>query len=446
VNQTDTIAAIATAPGRGAIGIIRLSGPQSLEIATALGARTLESHRARVCRLTWQGDVLDEALVLPFLGPGTFTGEHCLELHCHGGPVTLRRVLDAVQQAGARIAEPGEFARRAMLNGKLDLVQVEAIADIIEAESDSAHAHAQRHLAGALSGQVDALKERLVQLVLLVEAAIDFSLEEHVYTITPEEMEAQLGPIRDGVGTLLATYQSGRLHNDGVRVALVGRPNAGKSTLLNTLLGEDRALVTPIAGTTRDYLEEKLTLDGVLFRLIDTAGLRETEDEVERLGVARTRERAAGADAVLVVADASSPEELPSLLAELPQLPTALLWNKCDLVEGIPTVRGAPGRSLAVSLSKGVGVDELPELLLALAESAGLSRGSESVLLTRARHRDTLTEVATSLERATEALELGHELVALDLRIALDGLGSLTGAVTTDDLLDRIFAGFCIGK
>ena len=451
----DTIAAIATPLGEGAIGVIRISGPDAFAILRRFATLPdpLESHRAYVRRLAHDGDVLDEALVLPFRGPRSFTGEDVVELHCHGGVITLRRVLDAVLDAGARTAEPGEFSRRALLNEKLDLVQVEAIADIIHARSEAAQRLAQHHLAGRLSSSIDALKSQLVELIVLVEAAIDFSLEEHVYTIDAATIAARLAPIMAGLQHLLATYDAGRLRHEGVRLAIVGPPNAGKSSLLNHLLDEERAIVTDVPGTTRDYLEEGIVIRGLLFTVIDTAGIRETADRVEALGVERSRKVVAGADAVLYIADASDPLPGLELYEELrasdlnPSAPWTFVWNKMDRVTAAPDEAPAE-HTLEISISSGSGLGGLPDALLELAGRAGVRLDEDTVLISRARHRDALTGALERLDRALGASESGleHELIALDLRDGLSELGSLTGAVTSDDVLNRIFGDFCIGK
>lgn len=445
----DTIAAIATPAGVGAIGVIRLSGPAAFQVLGSLASipSPIPSHVALLRTLRSNGDVLDQALVLPFVGPASFTGEDVVELHCHGGAVTVQRVLDAVLAAGCRTAEPGEFSRRAMLNGKLDLVQVEAIADVIHAESEAAHRLAQSHLAGRLSAEIDTAKGALFHTVTLVEAGIDFSLEEHVYSISGEEISAQLAPVIAQIEGLLATYDAGRLQHDGVKVAIVGRPNAGKSTLLNHWLGEERAIVTDIPGTTRDTVEGAIALDGVRYHLIDTAGVRDTSDTVEALGVERAQRAASSADVVVMVADASSAEAPPAVQGDAPIL---LVLNKRDQASTDPTwVRQIEAvETVSVSLKTGENVDALSTALRRTATAAGLEPNTESVLLSRARHRDALVSCLEDLRRADEAAmaSLGLELVALDLRAALEGLGALTGAVTSDDVLARIFGDFCIGK
>lgn len=448
-----TIAAVATAPGAAALGVIRVSGPAAFAVVRqlwpALGDAPT-SHRARLATLRWRGEPLDQALVLPFVGPASFTGEDVVELHCHGGPMILDRVLAAVLEAGASLAEAGEFSRQALQNGKLDLVQIEAIADLIAAESESARKLALDHLAGRLSSEIDTAKGALRDTTALVEAAIDFSLEEHVYSLSSEEIVAQLAPIVERVERLLATYDEGRLRSDGVRVALVGPPNAGKSSLLNTLLGTARALVTEVAGTTRDYLEASWSHDGLRYVLVDTAGLRVTTDPVEALGVGLAREQALSADAVLVVAPVDDPASAAQVVSEVREGfrgPVGLLWNKSDL-GAPPSVPRGVARSHAVSLRDGDGVEGLAGLLRGLAEDAGLARGRSSVLITRARHRAHLSSARDALGRALEAasMGLGHELVAVDIREALVSLGALTGAVTTDAVLAQIFSDFCIGK
>ena len=462
-----TLAAVATAPGAAAVGIVRVSGPRAFACVRALWPALPtppESHRARLATLrSPEGEVLDRALVLPFVGPASFTGEDVVELHCHGGRVTLEGVLRAVLDAGAEAAEPGAFTRQALENGKLDLVQAEAIADVIHAEGRAAHAHAQGHLAGALSARIDACKSGLVETLTLLEAAIDFSLEEHVYSIESAEVIARLAPVADGVASLLRTYGSGRLLREGVRVALVGRPNAGKSTLLNHLLGHARAIVTDTPGTTRDYLEESVVLEGVLYRVADTAGLRSTDDAVERAGIVRSMARVEEADVVVALVDASREaleQRVDELLAEVRASEGAshrvvgVLFTKVDLLDeagraSLALVRAAlEAPSAALSVPSGEGAGELGGWLRALADAAGLSTGGESVVLTRARHREALVAAQEALGRAQEASEacLGHELVAADVREALDALGGLTGAVTSEAILHRIFAGFCVGK
>lgn len=454
--RSDTIAAIATARGEAAIGVIRTSGPDSFSIARQLTdlPDAIRSQMAYVRVLNHQHERLDEALVITFCAPATFSGEDIVEYHCHGGPITLERVLGAVLDCGARLAEPGEFSRRAMLNGKLDLLQVEAIADIIHAESEGAHRLAQSHLEGSLSREIDALKSTLAEAITLVEAAIDFSLEEHVYSISAEQIAERVEPVRGSLEALLSTYRSGRLQYEGVRVAIVGKPNAGKSTLLNRLLREERAIVTEIAGTTRDYLEESCRIEGVHFRLIDTAGIRHTVDQVEKIGVERAEKIAREADVVVIVADATDPAPFEGLTTDWDK-PLAVLWNKCDRLAGtdappqdvIPqTLESA--RVLRVSLLNDASASTVEALLMELARDAGFESNAASALLTRERHFRVLSNALVALERGLGAAvaEMPHEFIASDLRGALDELGTLTGAITSEEILNRIFGDFCIGK
>jgi tRNA modification GTPase len=446
-----------TVSTNGAIGVVRISGPLSLPILKQIAPRfrqqTPEPRRAHFVRLeNHAGHVLDEALAIWFPGPNSFTGEDVVELQCHGGTWTLQGVLQACLHFGARPAEAGEFSRRALMNGKLDLLQVEAIADVIHARSESAHRAAQSHLSGQLSKEIFALQDPLVHLMILVEAAIDFSLEEHVFTISHADILARLKPIQDGISGLLGTWDSGRLRMDGIRIAIVGHPNAGKSSLLNWLAGHERALVTDIAGTTRDYIEEQLLVKGLQFVLVDTAGIRETGDVVEALGVRRSQEQAERADAIWLLVDARAPDQSNALLQALPARPLTVLLTMVDLQDspvdttGLSMQGGTPIHRL--SLKTGEGTDALHDLLLESAHRAGLRTDEDSAIITRARHRDVLRRAMQALERAAQAAtdRRDHELVALDLRMALDALGEMVGAVTADDVLNRIFDGFCIGK
>ena len=449
-SRRDTIVAVATALGEAAVAVVRLSGPAALTVAAGLlgaGASLPPSHRAAVRTLWRDGRRLDEVLVLCFQGPKSFTGEDVVELQCHGGLVNVQLVVDACLAKGARVAEPGEMARRAMLNGRVDLLQVEAIADVIQARSERAHSLAQAHLAGGLSEAVARLSEGVAALLLLVEAGIDFGLEEHVFSVDAAEVAARARGVAAEVAALLATHAAGRMRSEGVRIALVGRPNAGKSSLLNRLLGRERAIVSEVAGTTRDTIEETVVHRGLLFRFVDTAGLHESDDRLESLGMERSRAALREADAALVVAVEQA--ELDAVRVEVAASgrPYGVLWNKRDL--GGPDPRGAGGAVEGwVSLLTGEGTEALWGLLEQLAVAAGVRFDEDTGLITRARHREALSEALEALERAGNAAEQGldAELVALDLREALDALGKMTGAVTSEEILNRIFAGFCIGK
>lgn len=441
-SAADTIVAIATAPGLGAVGIVRLSGSDAVHIAdrVAPGVASCAARRASLRRVMDGDTIVDEVVVVVFRGPGSFTGEDTVELQAHGGPVTLEWIVDRCIDEGARPAEPGEFTRRAVLNGRLDLVRAEAVADVIHARDRGAHRLAQAHLAGRLSERVDTTKDALASALVMLEAAIDFSLEEHVYSVSGDDVVAALEPVDRALRDLLAGEDDGRLRHDGVRVAIVGPPNAGKSTLLNALLGEDRAIVTPIAGTTRDVVQGELVVDGVRYVLSDTAGLRDTQDPVERIGVERARRAVESADVVLDVRSAALGDQ--PLVAY--RVPAARVWTHIDIAEMPVSVPGAVG----CAPLRGEGIDRVHATLRRLAMDAGLRDGGEGAVLTRARHR---AEVRAAFEAVTRAMEaaaagLAHELIALDVRLALDALGRLTGAVTSDDVLARIFEGFCIGK
>ncbi len=400
------------------------------------------------------GATLDHAIITCYPGPASFTGEDCVEISCHGGTITPAAIVGALQTVGARLAEPGEFTRRALLNNKIDLLQAEAIADVIHAQSESARALAQDHLAGSLSARIHNIQTALLHAVVLIEAAIDFSLEEHVYTISHDEILQHIQQPALDIEALLATWNNGRLRADGVRIAIVGRPNAGKSTLLNLLLETERALVSDVAGTTRDYIEDSLTHDGIRYILVDTAGLRETSDAIEAMGIARTREQLQRADAIWWLIDSSQPPA--SLTDELDALdgaderPVMLVWTKHDKRRDdgdLPQAPQAVVHAVDTCLLEPEARSTLVSLLVRTSRAAGLA-SAENVLITRQRHRDSLDRASQALHRAAQACEraLDHELVALDVRLALDAVAELVGAVTSDDILNRVFDGFCIGK
>ena len=447
--------------------MVRLSGDRAEAILRTLvpaWPEAAESHKLKLARIqSPDGALIDEALAVIMRGPRSYTGEDVVELQCHGGPIILRRTLDAALVAGARMARPGEFTERAFLNGRLDLTQAEAVADLIEASSESAHRLALEHLQGRLGQVISAQLERLVEAMVLIESAIDFSHEEHIYAIEYEAIDSRLVAVEQELARLIRRFDRGRRQREGVRVVVVGAVNAGKSTLFNTLYGDDRAIVTEIEGTTRDFLEEELDLGGVAVRLIDTAGLRVTEDRVEAIGIERSKDWAKRADVIVWVLDQSAPLDASArdLLEQISrsrannkdERPVIIIANKQDLPTGlgsedrelleqfdaiIPTALGAPDGAR-------VGEDELIE---ALTEQARALTSSEGVLLSRTRHLQHVREAAQAIDRAREAitLEVEHELLAIDVREALDALGRIVGQVTTDDILNRIFGEFCIGK
>ncbi len=440
---TATIAARATPPGRGGVGIIRLSGAGVPGIATRLLG---ECPPPRVATLRAfrdaEGRPLDTGLALFFPAPHSYTGEDLLELHAHGGDVLLDLLLERVLSLGARLARPGEFTERAFLNDKLDLVQAEAVADLIDAGSRAAARAAGRSLAGDFSAAILGLNERVTDLRMYVEAAIDFP-EEEIDFLATDALRERLDAVARDFDQLEAAARQGRLLRDGVQVVLAGLPNSGKSSLLNRLAGYDAAIVTPIPGTTRDPIRESVELDGLVLHFVDTAGLRDSTDPVEREGVARTRRALATADLALLVVDASLPADTGPLRTELPAgVPVILIRNKIDL-----TTDAAGGDSGTVNLSAltGAGLDALRAAIRAVVGYAGPAEGT---LLARQRHLDVIRRARAHFDAGCEQLtgQGAGELLAEELRAVQKALAEITGEFTSDDLLGRIFAGFCIGK
>jgi tRNA modification GTPase len=432
----DTIAAIATPPGRGGIGVVRLSGPAVPEIARRILGRLPEPRRATVSAFRdAHGDPQDEGIALYFPAPQSYTGEHVLELQGHGGPIVVQSVLRACLDAGARLAEPGEFTRRAFLEGKLDLAQAEAVADLIDASSREAARSALRSLGGEFSAAIGTLASGLIELRALTEAMLDFP-EEEVDSVQRDDAAVRLDILQAQLAEVLAKSRQGSLLRSGVHVVLAGRPNVGKSSLLNRLAGEERAIVTPVAGTTRDALREAIQIDGVPLVLVDTAGLRVASDVVERLGIERTQQELQRADLVLVVREAGQADPAPS---DLPAgVPRIDVYNKSDLAPGFRAPEGA----LAVSAKTGEGLEALRQAILA---AAGWCSTGESVFLARERHLRALEEARVHLERARGQLAR-WELFAEELRLAQVALAGITGEFSADELLGEIFSRFCIGK
>ncbi len=445
---TDTIAAVATPPGRGGVGIIRVSGPQVPTLAEQLlGSLPAPRHASlqRFCDAS--GAVLDEGLVLYFPAPHSFSGEHVLELHAHGGPVVLDLLLQRVLELGARPARPGEFSERAFLNDKLDLAQAEAIADLIDSSTEQAARAASRSLQGEFSRQVDTLVDRLIELRTWVEAAIDFP-EEEIDFLADGEVQDRLDAVRQRFDAVRAQARQGRLLREGMSLVLAGRPNAGKSSLLNALAGRDTAIVTPIAGTTRDVLREHIQIDGMPLHIIDTAGLRASTDLIEQEGIRRAWSQIEQADRVLLVIDDLDglTDEDHQILDRLPhRLPHTLVFNKADLTgrpAGIETGHEDP--VVALSAKSGQGVDALRGHL---KQAMGYSDAAAGGFSARRRHLEALKHAGRNLENASQCLQIrAGELLAEELRFAQQHLSEITGAFTSDDLLGEIFSGFCIGK
>ena len=473
--HNDPIVAIATAPGRGAVGIVRVSGRGLGPLVRTLCGKDLKPREATYLPIKdAAGSPIDHGLAIYFPGPHSYTGEDVLELQAHGGPVVLQlllaRCLEAAQTAdadgkavlnGLRLAQPGEFTERAFLNDKIDLAQAEAIADLIDASTEAAARSASRSLSGAFSQEIHVLRDALVHLRMLVEATLDFP-EEEIDFLQKADAFGQLERLRAQVAAVLARAHQGALLREGIKVVIAGQPNAGKSSLLNALAGAELAIVTPIAGTTRDKVQQTIQIEGVPLHVIDTAGLRDSDDEVERIGIARAWDEITAADAVLFLHDltrveqadyaAADTEITATLLQKLPALvPVIHVWNKTDMAQADVQARhtaqlASDSGQIALSARTGDGLDALRKRLL---EVAGWQSAPEGLYLARARHVEALQAVEVHLEMADEQLaaQAAHlDLLAEELRLAQISLNSITGEFSSDDLLGVIFSSFCIGK
>lgn len=450
---SDTICAIATAPGKAGVGIVRISGPETLTIATKILGFTPKTRHAHYCPFhDKKGHQLDEGIALYFSAPNSFTGENVLELQAHGGPILLDMILRSCVELGARIANPGEFSERAFLNDKLDLIQAESIADLINSESEQAARSALSSLQGQFSKEIDFLREQLIELRMYVESAIDFPEEEIDFLADGYVLE-RLKNVINQLNEVFKRAKQGSLLREGMKVVIAGRPNAGKSSLLNALAEKESAIVTAIEGTTRDVLKEHIQIEGMPLHIIDTAGLRENPDEVESIGIQKALEEINNADRILLLVDATNndshlPNEIwPEFLGDMPALnKITVIRNKVDITlekEGISSLDDYA--VIRLSAKNGSGLDFLRSHL---KEVIGFNTATEGTFIARRRH-------LTSLEQAMEFLEIGlqqlesasaGELLAEDLRGALDSLGEITGEFTSDDLLGKIFSSFCIGK
>ena len=467
----DPIAAIATAPGRGAVGIVRVSGKGLGVLVEAVCGRTLRPREATYLPFRDAvGQPIDQGLALFFPAPHSYTGEDVLELQAHGGPVVLQLLLARCLEAGAqahpatgqpalpglRVAQPGEFTERAFLNDKIDLAQAEAIADLIDASTTAAARSASRSLTGAFSHEIHALRDALIHLRMLVEATLDFP-EEEIDFLGKADARGQLSNLKQTLSQVMQRARQGALLREGIKVVIAGQPNAGKSSLLNALAGAELAIVTPIAGTTRDKVQQTIQIEGVPLHIIDTAGLRDSDDEVERIGIARAWDEIAGADAVLFLHDLARRDAMDyraadavieSTLAEkLPSsVPVIDVWNKVDCVPGAAQPASAGRAAVHLSARTGEGLDALRRILL---EVAGWQSAPEGVYIARARHVQALRTVQQHLEEAAaqlDALGPALDLLAEELRLAQNALSSITGEFSSDDLLGVIFSSFCIGK
>lgn len=442
----DTIAAIATPPGNGGVGVIRISGPSAPGIAQSLTGKTLPKPRyAQFAHFLDADDrVIDSGLLLYFAAPASFTGEQVLELQGHGGSVVLDMLLRRVLELGARLAAPGEFSRRAFLNGKIDLAQAEAIADLITSGTEQAVRSAQQSMQGVFSEQINELLDELIELRVFIEAAIDF-VDEEIDFLGDGVVAGRIQRLQAKLAEICNTAQQGRLLHDGMTVVLAGKPNAGKSSLLNALAGHDAAIVTDIAGTTRDVLRERIQLDGMPLHVIDTAGLHDSDNPVEQEGIRRARQEIARADRILLLIDSTDPDSA-SLDASLPaNIAVTKVFNKIDLVGGqAKTLDTAQGTEIHLSVKHRLGLDILRQHL---KQSMGFTESSDNVFVARTRHIQALQHAAQAVDNAAAQLRhQAHELVAEELRQAQTSLSAITGEFTSDDLLGEIFSSFCIGK
>jgi tRNA modification GTPase len=461
----DPIAAVATAAGRGAVGIVRVSGADLSGLINAVCGRTLKAREATYLAFReHDGSSIDQGLALYFPAPHSFTGEDVLELQAHGGPVVLQLLLARCLQAGAqidpvsgqpvlaglRVAQPGEFSQRAFLNDKIDLAQAEAIADLIDASTEAAARSASRSLSGEFSREIHALRDALIHLRMLVEATLDFP-EEEIDFLQKADAAGQLLKLQHSVDQVMRRARQGALLRDGIKVVIAGQPNAGKSSLLNALAGAELAIVTPVAGTTRDKVAQTIQIEGVPVHVIDTAGLRESDDEVERIGIARAWDEIGVADAVLFLRDLSRADASDYLAADAviaaelakqlsPQVPVIEVWNKSD------TVPSTSVTGLALSAKTGAGLEVLRRKLL---DIAGWQSAPEGVFIARVRHVQAMCQVEQHLQMAQTHLQSraqSLDLLAEELRLAQNALGEITGEFSSDDLLGVIFSKFCIGK
>jgi len=457
IGNLDTIAAIATPPGNGGVGIIRISGTLVPEIAKQLirkpGSRQSCDipAKALIPRLALyssftdaDGSVIDSGIALYFPSPASYTGEDILELQGHGGSVVLDMLLRRVLALGARLANPGEFTERAFLNDKLDLAQAEAVADLIESSTEQSVRSAQKSMQGVFSIQINELVEELTELRIYVEAAIDF-VDEEIDFLTDGVVENRIVKLQHRIEQIQQTAQQGRLLRDGMTVVLAGKPNAGKSSLLNALAGHEAAIVTDIAGTTRDVLKERIQLDGMPLHIIDTAGLRESDNPIEQEGIRRAHQEIKNADKILLLIDARDPE-VESILTTLPSGNITRIYNKIDLLGLEPEIKQTEsGTQIYLSIKTGSGMELLKQHL---KQSVGFNEATDNVFIARRRHIEALNKGHEFVESALDQLRGSQagELVAEDLRQAQMSLAEITGTVSSDDLLGKIFSSFCIGK
>lgn len=452
--MTDTIVGIASSANLSSISVLRLSGKDSLRVVTerfrGVKDRSLKDIRPFSIRyghiLDENSEPIDEVLVSYFKGPKSYTGEDVVEISCHGGPLPVRRILTTLLEAGPRLAEPGEFTKRAFLNGRIDLSQAEAVMDIISAKSDAALRSAGDQSRGSLSTKISQLRDQLLNVMAKIEVTLDFP-DDELDRQSEFALAKDLEQVDEGIAKLLATAQRGKLIREGLKVVIAGKPNVGKSSLLNALLDEQRAIVTDVPGTTRDVIEEYFNLDGIPLRLLDTAGIRDTLDPVEAIGVEKSKESLTDADLIILVLDLSRPldEEDHQLLKATAQRPRIILLNKEDLPQVAKIPQDLLKEATTISAKNHFGLDILKDRLESHTKH---SHGSDEILVTSARHHDALRKAQGYLKEAVSAIQAGIplDLVTIDINQAWTALGEITGDSLQDDLIDRIFSGFCIGK
>ena len=455
---TDTISAISTPPGEGGIGIVRVSGPASISIAKKIfttpkgeSLNGVESHKL-IHGYIKDPDTrknIDEVLLAVMHSPKSFTGEDVVEISCHGGSLPLNKILSLTIKSGARLAEPGEFTKRAFLNGRLNLLQAEAVIDIIKSKSDTALESAMNQLQGGLAKQIASIRNKLIDILAEIETDIDFP-EEDIEFKNKLEFKKGLESVLTEIGQLVDSYRYGKIYREGVSVVIAGRPNVGKSSLMNALLNEERAIVTSIPGTTRDTIEEGLNINGLTIKIVDTAGIRESEGFVEQEGIKRTQKAIEGAGLIIFLLDGSEGlrEEDKDLIKEIKQKnkPVIIAINKID-VENKISSEWAGGEFLKISALKNIGLDELRNKIFDIIYN-GHCKTPEGIFITRERHRERLSKAHDSLSKAVNAINqnLSSEFIAADLRLSLESLGEITGETYSEDVLNRIFQEFCIGK
>ena len=455
----DTISAIATAPGEGGIGIIRISGEKSLQVAQSIfkskSGKMIKDYNARTLIYGTVVDnekVIDEVLVAYMKGPNSYTAEDVIEINCHGGFISVKKILELILSKGVRLAEAGEFTKRAFLNGRIDLSQAEAIIDVIKSKTDMAHEVAQSQLEGSLAKKIKDLRMNVTEVLAHLEVSIDFA-EEDVEEITYQTLEEKALELRNEIKKLYDTAESGKILRDGLKTVIVGKPNVGKSSLLNSILGENRAIVTDIAGTTRDVIEEFVNIKGIPLKIVDTAGIRETEDVVEKIGVEKSRESFSTADLVIMVLDASRKlsEEDMEILGSLKNKKTIVLLNKMDLEPQIELEKIEEFVNsediIKISALKHQGIEELQDKIEAMVYH-GSVKNSSNLMITNSRHKDALFKAYESINDAISAIEqrMPYDFIEVDFKNIWDYLGYINGDTVREDLLDTIFANFCIGK